>query len=234
MSHISLFWPNYGPLWHVHMDFMYGVCPGVFNTCIYMIMSSNRNTIRVTGHFVRGSHHSAVDSPHNGQWWGALMFSTMYAWTNSWASDQDVCDLRNHGTHFDISVMTWCHKNYSHLVFFIMTSSNGNIFHVTGPLCGEFTGDQWIPCMRSSDVSFDLRLKKHVSKPSWGWSFETPLHSLWHHCDIWCVLFKGLITVGRELRQQHPSDLLSGAGTSRERSSRDVPAGLQITRVLLP
>ena len=45
---------------------------------------------------------------------------------------------------------------------------------------------------------------------------------------------KGLITVGRELRQQHPSDLLSGAGTSRERSSRDVPAGQQITRVLLP
>ena len=38
------------------------------------------------------------------------------------------------------------------------------------------------------------------------------------------MLFKGLITVGRELRQQHPSYLLSGAGTSRERSSRDVPA----------
>ena len=30
---------------------------------------------------------------------------------------------------------------------------------------------------------------------------------------------KGLITVWRELRQQHPSDLLSGAGTSRERNS---------------
>ena len=26
-----------------------------------------------------------------------------------------------------------------------MTSSNGNIFRVTGPLCGEFTGDRWIP-----------------------------------------------------------------------------------------
>ena len=35
---------------------------------------------------------------------------------------------------------------------------------------------------------------------------------------------KGLITVGRELRQQHPRDLLSGAGTSRELRSRDVPA----------
>ena len=27
----------------------------------------------------------------------------------------------------------------------MMTSSNGNIFHVTGPLCGEFTGHRWIP-----------------------------------------------------------------------------------------
>ena len=27
----------------------------------------------------------------------------------------------------------------------MMTSSNGNIFHVTDPLCGEFTGDRWIP-----------------------------------------------------------------------------------------
>ena len=27
----------------------------------------------------------------------------------------------------------------------MMTSSNGNIFRVTGPLCGEFTGDRGIP-----------------------------------------------------------------------------------------
>ena len=46
-------------------------------------------------------------------------------------------------------------------------------------------------------------------------------------------MIKGLITVGRELRQQHPSDLLSGAGTSCERSSRDAPARQQITRVLV-
>ena len=49
---------------------------------------------------------------------------------------------------------------------------------------------------------------------------------------MWLLIhagIKGLITVGRELWQQHPSDLLSGAGTSRERSSRDVPAGQQIT-----
>ena len=34
----------------------------------------------------------------------------------------------------------------------MMTSSNGNIFHVTGPLCGEFTGDRWLPHTKASDV----------------------------------------------------------------------------------
>ena len=31
-----------------------------------------------------------------------------------------------------------------------MTSSNGNIFRVTGPLCGEFTGHRWIPMTKAS------------------------------------------------------------------------------------
>ena len=34
----------------------------------------------------------------------------------------------------------------------MMTSSNGNIFRVTGHLCGEFTGDRWIPRTKASDA----------------------------------------------------------------------------------
>ena len=34
----------------------------------------------------------------------------------------------------------------------MMTSSNGNIFRVTGPLCGEFTGHRWIPPTMASDA----------------------------------------------------------------------------------
>ena len=34
----------------------------------------------------------------------------------------------------------------------MMTSSNGNIFRVTGPLCGEFTGQRWIPLTKASDA----------------------------------------------------------------------------------
>ena len=33
-----------------------------------------------------------------------------------------------------------------------MTSSNGNIFRVTGHLCGEFTGPRWIPHKKASDA----------------------------------------------------------------------------------
>ena len=34
----------------------------------------------------------------------------------------------------------------------IMTSSNGDIFRVIGPLCGEFTGQGWIPLTKASDA----------------------------------------------------------------------------------
>ena len=32
----------------------------------------------------------------------------------------------------------------------MMTSSNGKIIHVTGPLCGEFTGHRWIPLTKAN------------------------------------------------------------------------------------
>ena len=35
---------------------------------------------------------------------------------------------------------------------FMMTSSNGNIFRVTGHLYGEFTGPRWIPRTKASDA----------------------------------------------------------------------------------
>ena len=70
----------------------------------------------------------------------------------------------------------------------MITSSNGNIFRVTGHLCGEFTGPRWFPRTKASDVFFDLRLNKRLSKQSWGWWFETPSRPLWHNCnDIQCV-----------------------------------------------
>ena len=39
---------------------------------------------------------------------------------------------------------------------FMMMSSNGNIFRVTGPLCGEFTGPGDFPAQRPVTRSFDV------------------------------------------------------------------------------
>ena len=39
-----------------------------------------------------------------------------------------------------------------------MTSPNGNIFCVTGHLCGEFTGHQWIPHTKVSDARLYVSL----------------------------------------------------------------------------
>ena len=46
---------------------------------------------------------------------------------------------------------------------FMKTSSNGNIFRVTGHLCGEFTGHRWIPRTTASDTE-RLRLNKLLNK----------------------------------------------------------------------
>ena len=77
--------------------------------------------------------------------------------------------------------------NYAICTDHMMTSSNGNIFRVTGPLCGEFTGPGEFPTQRpvtrSFDVFFDLCLNKRLSKQPWGWWFETLSWSLWRHCN---------------------------------------------------
>ena len=70
-----------------------------------------------------------------------------------------------------------------------MTSSNENIFRVTGHLCGEFTaGHRWIPrpklVTRSFDVFFDLRLyKRWVNNREAGDLRHHRANSLWRHCN---------------------------------------------------
>ena len=83
----------------------------------------------------------------------------------------------------------------------MMTSSNGNIYPVTGPLCGEFTGEFHLkrPETQSFDVFFYLRLIKRLSKQSRGWWSETPPRTLWRHCNVskLCLsLLSILYTVG--------------------------------------
>ena len=46
--------------------------------------------------FVRGIHRSPVNSPHKGQWRGALMFSLIRVWINGWVNNREAGDLRRY------------------------------------------------------------------------------------------------------------------------------------------
>ena len=54
--------------------------------------------------------------------------------------------------------MLWRHRGLDQIKYGMMTSSNGNIFRVTGHFPRTVT--------RSFDVFFDLRLNKRLSKQS--------------------------------------------------------------------
>ena len=57
--------------------------------------------------FVRGIHRSPVNSPHKGQWRGALMFTLICARINGWVNNREAGDLRRYLAHYDVIVMKW-------------------------------------------------------------------------------------------------------------------------------
>ena len=55
--------------------------------------------------FVRWIHRSPVNSPHKGQWGGALMFTSITAWINGSGNNREAGDLRRHHAHYDVTAM---------------------------------------------------------------------------------------------------------------------------------
>ena len=56
--------------------------------------------------FVRGIHRSPVNSPHKGQWRGAVMFSLICARIIGWVNNGEAGDLRRQHAYYDVIVMT--------------------------------------------------------------------------------------------------------------------------------
>ena len=141
------------------------------NTCNRLSFSSYRWPMPNMGHddvikwkhfprnwpFVWRIHRSPVNSLHKGQWRGALMFSLICVWINDWVNNREAGDLRRYRAHSDVIVMGAATVvdpsiDIVYRWLFMMTSSNGNIFRVTGPWCGEITGQRWIPRTKDSDA----------------------------------------------------------------------------------
>ena len=83
---------------------------------------------------------TTTDTTHSNLWlsWEFVMCSE----TNRWNQHLLLCKNITYSSQ----------SANSRLYGIMMTSSNGNIFRVTGHLCGEFTGYRWIPRTKASDA----------------------------------------------------------------------------------
>ena len=77
--------------------------------------------------FVRRIHLSPVNSPHKGQWRGALMFSLICASINGWVNNREASDFRCHHTHCDITVMK--------IAIFAQVQQFGGVMNISRVLC---------------------------------------------------------------------------------------------------
>ena len=70
-----------------------------------LIMTSwNGNIFRVLA-LCAGNPPIPVNSPHKGQWRGALMFSLICAWINCWVNNREASDLGRQRGRYDVIVM---------------------------------------------------------------------------------------------------------------------------------
>ena len=142
--------------------------------------------------FVRGIHQWPVNSPHKGQWRGALMFSLICAWIMGWVNNHEAGDLRRHRTHYDVIVMARAglifqgrgiHKistslyeiviisilvnpDWSLLPLHIRRLCPGSTFCITGPLC-------CVAITRASKMEVDVCTSCETnSRAASGWFFS--------------------------------------------------------------
>ena len=75
--------------------------------------------------FVREIHRSPMNSPHKGQWRGALMFSLICVWINGWVNNRESGDLKRQWAHYYVTVMITEH------IFVMLSMSVLLILHAT-------------------------------------------------------------------------------------------------------
>ena len=97
--------------------------------------------------FVRRIHRSPVNSPHKGQWRGALMFSLICARINDWVNNHEAGDLRRRRAHYDVTVMdNWCNTKHPHdndHLSEYQTGYGDTVFLKGGQNGRQFAGDSY-------------------------------------------------------------------------------------------
>ena len=141
--------------------------------------------------FVRGLHRSPVNSPHKGQWRGALMFSLICVWINDWVNNSEAGDLRRYSAHYDVIVMKgqWVRKAFPcHDATMIDINTARLHWIVWGLLRDKYWSIDlfWISNLRQL-FQWNICIK-------WNILFN---HDMWKQIAIWSMAF--YLTLTNEL-----------------------------------
>ena len=125
------------------------------------------------------------DSIGLGGWGVGVGGGGLGGWSGGWGvgGDEGLYALRNlKKTRGKLEIGEYGtdeHRTWGTWGWGIMTSSNGNLFRVTGPLCGEFTGYWWIPSTKASDAELWCFIWSENGKPfPRYWPFVRGIHRL--------------------------------------------------------
>ena len=122
-----------------------------YSYCLFMCVTHHRSTVHVLNIAIR-----KISMPHYCEvTWASRRLK--YYW-QSWTVCQKACSSQQRRKHQSSTSLVLCEGNTPEIGLFpitkghMMTSSNGNIFGVTGHLCGEFTSHRWFPRTKTSDM----------------------------------------------------------------------------------
>ena len=107
----------------------------------FMMTSSYGNIYRVTGHLCGEFTGPRWIPPHKGQRRGALVFSLICVWMNSWVNNREAGDLRRYRVHYDVTVMLVCTSGTKSWL-----SNHTNVLHDE---CHGVSNHQHLDCLLS-------------------------------------------------------------------------------------
>ena len=120
----------------VFLRCLWGVCCCFLLRCVHRIMGMTNHDDVIKWKqfprywpFVRGIHRSPVNSPHKGQWRGALMLSMIPAWIYGWVNNREAGDLRRHHAYYDVIVMFLAHHLKANIALIEFEHYPGSLLH---------------------------------------------------------------------------------------------------------
>ena len=150
---------------------------------------------------MRGIHRSPVNSPHQGQWRGALLFSLIYAWINDWVNNIEASDLRRHRAHYDVTVVQF-HYFPTQIIFndtLNVTSSQRNLqwnipFLVShDPRSPCFSSHAWMTMKK-----YDITVPLHEQHGANGHA----MMPMWRHCKAILTVYQIAYSVPQQSKNE--------------------------------